>query len=583
MVGPVFNRPPRMSILTDNSRSFWPRGLAALLDYASASHARALACLVVLSLLTFVPGLFQIPPIDREESRFAQATKQMVETGDYVDIRFQDDVRYSKPIGLYWLQAAVVKTAETLGVRRALTRISLYRVPSLLGGIGAVLVTYWAGLAFVSRRGAVLAAAMLASSILLGLIARLAVTDAMLLMTVTAAMGAMARVYRQQTRGDEAAAKEWVLPLIFWTALAGGVLLKGPIILIFVGLSALTLSILDRSARWLLGLWPVLGLIWFLLLVAPWVIAITLRSGRFFLLESLGHDMLGRIANVSEYRFVPPGTYLLLFFVTFWPASLLAGLAAPAIWRTRTAPPTRFLLAWLVPSWVLFELIWAKLPHFVLPLFPAITILIAGCIETYQLSQNRWLVRGTFWWFGFPILIVLAGIVFLVRIEGDLGFTAWPFAAAAIIFGFRAWWLYDNDGAERALLRACAASLLLGIAMYAAMLPSLRSLFPSDMLARAIRDAGCPNPEVAAAGFHEPSVVFLLGTPTQLTDGAGAADFLRRGGCRLAVIEARHERSFAARADAFGLRYTRGAKIEAINITRGSPMSVTIYRSEERP
>ncbi len=571
-----------MTILTDNSRSFWPRGLAALLDHTSASHARALAFLTMLSLLAFVPGLFQLPPIDREESRFAQATKQMVETGDYVDIRFQDDVRYSKPVGLYWLQAAVVKTAETVGVPRALTRISLYRLPSLFGAIGAVLVTYWAALAFVSRRGAILAAAMLASSILLGVVARLAVTDAMLLMTVTAAMGALARIYRQQARG-ETGERDWLLPAIFWTALAGGVLLKGPLILIFVGLAALTLSILDRSARWLRGLRPLLGVLWFVLLVAPWVIAITARTGRFFLLDSIGHDMLGRVVNFREFRFVPPGTYLLLFFVTFWPASLLAGLAVPAIWHTRNAPPTRFLLAWLIPSWILFELIWAKLPHFVLPLFPAIAILIAGCIETYQLSQNRWLVRGTFWWFGFPALIAIAALVFLIRVEGGLGFLAWPFATAAMIFGFRAWWLYDNDGAERSVLRACAASILLGIALYAVMIPSLRSLFPSDLVARAVRNAECSNPEVASAGFHEPSVVFLMGTPTQLTDGAGAADFLRRGGCRLAVIEARHERSFAVRADALGLRYARGARIEAINIARGSPMSVTIYRSEERP
>lgn len=570
-----------MSISTDNSRSFLPRGLAALLDYASASHARALGFLVLVSLLAFAPGITQLPPIDREESRFAQATKQMIETGDYVDIRFQDDVRYSKPIALYWLQAAIVKPAEALGVRRALTRISLYRIPSLIGAIGAVLVTYWAALAFVSRRSAILAAAMLASSILLGIIARLAVTDAMLLVAVTAAMGAMARVYRSWVKGEEPAG--WVLPAIFWTALAGGVLLKGPIIILVVGLAALTLSVLDRSADWLRGLRPLLGLAWFLLLVAPWFIAITLRTGRYFFLDSLGRDMLGRILNVSEFRFVPPGVYLLLFFVTFWPAALLAGLAAPAIWRARQTPPTRFLLAWLVPSWILFELIWAKLPHFILPLYPAIAILIAGCIETYQLSQSRWLVRGTFWWFALPVLIAVGGLVFLIRMEGDLGFLAWPFAAAAVIFGFRAWWLYDNDGAERSLLRACAASILLGIAIYAVLIPSLRSLFPSDLVARVVRNAGCENPEVAAAGFHEPSVVFLLGTPTQLTDGAGAADFLRRGGCRLAVIEARHERSFAVRADALGLRYTRSARIEAMNIARGRPMQVTVYRSEERP
>ena len=68
----------------------------------------------------FPPGIFSIPPIDRDEARFAQATKQMVETGDYIDIRFQDEVRYKKPVGIYWLQAAVVKAASALGVRRRL-------------------------------------------------------------------------------------------------------------------------------------------------------------------------------------------------------------------------------------------------------------------------------------------------------------------------------------------------------------------------------------------------------------------------------------------------------------------------------
>lgn len=570
-----------MSLITESSRSFWPRGLAALLDFASASNRRAVACLIALSLLAFVPGLFQIPAIDREESRFAQATRQMIETGDYVDIRFQDSVRYSKPVGLYWLQAAVAKTADTFGVRRALSRISLYRIPSLIGAVGAVLLTYWAALAFVSRRGAVLAAAMLASSILLGVAARLAVTDALLLATVTAAMGAMARAYRQQARGEPV--EGWTLPAIFWTGLAAGVLLKGPIIVVVAGLAAATLTFLDKSARWLRALRPGIGLLWFLILVLPWTIAITLRSGRFFFLESLGQDMLGRVANVGEYRFIPPGTYVLLFFVTFWPAALLAGLAAPAVWRARNTPPTRFLLAWIVPSWILFELIWAKLPHFVLPLYPAIAILLAGCIETYQLSQNRWLERGTFWWFGLPVIFVVGSLVVLIGAEGVLGVLAWPFAAAAMVFGFRAWWLYDNDGPERALLRACAASILLGIAIYAVVIPSLRSFFPSERIAQAVRNAGCDDPEVAAAGFHEPSVVFSLGSATQLTDGAGAADFLRRGGCRLAVIESHHDRSFGLRADALGLRYSRVTRIEATNVTRGRPLVVTIYRSQERP
>src|SRR5258706_16012231 len=137
-------------------RQLWrPRGLAAVLDLATQSHARTVGVLVLVSLLAFLPGFFQIPPVDRDEARFAQATKQMLETGDYVDIRFQNEVRYKKPVGIYWLQAAAVQTASALGLPRAELRIWVYRVPSLIGAIGAVLLTYWTALAFVTRRGAV--------------------------------------------------------------------------------------------------------------------------------------------------------------------------------------------------------------------------------------------------------------------------------------------------------------------------------------------------------------------------------------------------------------------------------------------
>src|SRR5581483_5311819 len=198
------------------------RGLTALLDFACGSHARAVALLVAVALVAFLPGFFQIPAIDRDEARFAQATKQMVETGDYVDIRYQDEVRYKKPVGIYWLQAAVVRAADALGVPQAHTTIWLYRLPSLSGAVGAVLLTYWIALAFVSRRAAVLAGMMMATTILLGVEARLAKTDAMLLLTILAAMGAMARVYLMQRRGT-LGTTGWKLPAIFWTAVAAGI------------------------------------------------------------------------------------------------------------------------------------------------------------------------------------------------------------------------------------------------------------------------------------------------------------------------------------------------------------------------
>src|SRR5881227_1934579 len=128
------------------------RSLTTVVDFAVGSHARAVVVLLAVALLGFLPGFSNIPPIDRDEARFAQATKQMIESGDYVDIRFQDEVRYKKPVGIYWLQAAAVRAAEGLGASDPRTTIWLYRLPSLLGAIGAVLLTYWAALAFGTRR-----------------------------------------------------------------------------------------------------------------------------------------------------------------------------------------------------------------------------------------------------------------------------------------------------------------------------------------------------------------------------------------------------------------------------------------------
>ncbi len=559
------------------------RGLVALLDFAAGGGVRAAAVLALVCLLAFLPGFFRIPPVDRDEARFAQATKQMVQSGDYVDIRFQNEVRYKKPVGIYWLQSAVVTTANAAGFPDAFGTIWLYRLPSLLGAIGAVLLTYWAALAFVSRRAAVLAALMLATSILLGVEARLAKTDAMLLASVVAAMGAMARVYIAEIRDPGGGRAGWLVPAIFWIAIAAGILLKGPLIVMVIGLTAAALIAYDRSARWLLALKPLVGIPLLVALVLPWFLMILSRAGGRFFAESVGRDMFDKVVSGQESHGAPPGYYLLLFFFTFWPGSMLAGLAVPHVFAARREAPARFLLAWLVPSWLVLEVVLTKLPHYVLPLYPAVAILIAGCLNFHRLSQSKWLVRGTLWWFIVPAVLGVAAVAGMIGVAGDPGLYAWPFAGAAVIFGYLAWWLYEADGAEHALLRAGVASILVACAIYGIVLPSLAPLFPSVQLAQTLREADCPDPVAASAGYQEPSLVFLAGTQTLLTDAAGAADFLLRGGCRFAFIDARLERSFAQRAEAIGLRYQRGARIDGVNMSNGRKISIAVFHTGELP
>ena len=130
------------------------------------------------------------------------------------------------------------------------------------------------------------------------------------------------------------------------------------------------------------------------------------------------------------------------------------------------------------------------------------------------------------------------------------------------------------------MLNALVAALMLAVAVYGIVLPSLTPLFPSIEIARALRNVSCVGPRAASAGYAEPSLVFLTGTQTLLTDGSGAADFLRQGSCRFALVEQRSERSFVQRAEAIGLRYKVGARIDGYNFSQGRSISISVFRSE---
>jgi len=289
--------------------------------------------------------------------------------------------------------------------------------------------------------------------------------------------------------------------------------------------------------------------------------------------------MLPKLFFPQEGHGAPPGFYLLLFWITFWPAAPLAAMSAPAVWTDRRERPVRFLLAWLVPTWIVFELVVTKLPHYVLPLYPAIAILIARTIRDGALSQTPWLARGTLWWPLIAILVPVAGVIALVTMRHQLGLLAWPVGAAAMVIGFMAWRYFDSDGPERSLVRAMAAAVLVAITFFGIIAPSLRPLFPSATIARLLPMGDCEYRVIAAAGYHEPSLVFLLGTSVKLTDGAGAAEMLRGGYCRFALVEAREQRAFAQRAEAIGLRYGLGPRIEGFNTNNGRALSISVYRA----
>ncbi len=556
-----------------------PQRLASMLDAASVRHGRAVLALVAVALIAFLPGFFSLSPIDRDEARFAQATKQMLESGNYVDIRFHTQARHKKPIGIYWLQAASVKAGEAVIGPSARSSIWLYRLPSLLAAIGAVLLTYWTALVFLSRRGALFAGLMMAGCVLLGVEARLAKTDAVLLFTILACFGALARAY---VRPPEARQGDWTLAFIFWTGLAAGVLVKGPVAPLFVGPAIAALAVADRSGAFLRPLKPLTGLAWCLLLVLPWFVAIYIVTNGAFYQHAVGVDMMGKVAEGAEGHWGPPGAYFLAAWGTFWPSIVVAAMAAPYVWRNRREQAVRFLLCWLVPSWVLFELAVTKLPHYVLPVYPALAILSALAIERGGLARAGSRLAGLVWfWPGFGIVVSLAlGAAYLYFGSG-FGLAAWPLL---LLGSMLLWWAarsFPRVGIEGAFLTALAGAIVLYYAVWQVMLPQMRALWISERLAAVVKQQGCPASQVASFPYQEPSLVFLVGTQINYVLPNEAVALLKKGGCALAFIDARFTPAFERHAGLLALKYHAVATISGFTYNGGRPTAITVFRSDE--
>ncbi len=533
-------------------------------------YAGALALVLLCSAL-YLPGIVTLPVTDRDEARFAQASKQMVETGNYIDIRFQGEPRYKKPIGIYWLQAAAVTVAQEAGA--ALDGIWAYRIPSFLGALGAVLLTFWAGRAVLGRENALAAAALFASCLSLSFESRIAKSDAALIASIVLAQGALFRLYMapagSKTRG---------LAALFWLGLGAGILIKGPVAPGLALISAAVVSWRDRKRSWLKNLHWKWGLPLVLAVTLPWFIVIGISSHGAFFESSLGHDFAGKLQGGQEKHGAPPGLYLIAFWWTFWPSALFVTAGGVgALWRGRRSRRILFLLAWVVPFWILIEAIPTKLPHYALPLYPGIAM--AAVLSMQNGARSR---LGAIVW----SMLALAQIVLLLALcwiaEAPLALLALVLAVlavAAALTAAAAWRSFWNA----ALVGAILSGALFYTAAFRIALPSLKPLWISATAAEAARALkGCSEKPAGFAAFSPPSLVFLNGTKTMLSSPSAAAEELASGNVGLAFVNWDRRTEFE---NAFRQRKGVQARFlgcaDGIDINGRGPTRLQIYSAPE--
>ena len=532
----------------------------------------AVVFLVMFGLVMFLPGIASVPPLDRDEPRYTQASKQMLETGDFVDIRFQEEARHKKPAGIYWLQVGVMKAVG--GDTAAIWK---YRLVSLAGALAALVLTWWVARAFMPSKEAFLCALLFGCTFLLGVEAHIAKTDAMLLACIVAAQGVLARAWLGLSRLPIG------LTVAFWSAVGAGILIKGPIILMVSGLTLVALCLWERRVGWIANLRPLSGVFVMLLIAVPWYVAIGLRTDGAFFDEALGRDLLGKIATGQESHGAPPGVHLAVMLATFWPATTFLVIGLAGVRRALAAPVVRFALCWAIPTWLAFELTATKLPHYVLPVFPALAMLaVALTPKQDDLTPPKplwlgWL--GAIWLVLVPVTLMAGAVVVPLLLGDAILWAAFIVFAIAVLVSIKAARFLLEGAPRHSMLTMAACAALIAFASYGFGLPRLSAIWISNGIVDTARlHAGCDAPRIVSVGWREPSLVFLGGTDTALRLPESAIEELSRVECAVLAVESRQHQGVMTAAAAKQMELGKIGSVEGFALNGGDQIEVSLYR-----
>jgi 4-amino-4-deoxy-L-arabinose transferase-like glycosyltransferase len=368
---------------------------------------RNLALLFVGCVIFHVIGTWNSPLIDRDEPRFAEASREMIERGDYIVPYFNNQFRLDKPPLAYWAQVVSYRifgendfaARFPSAVAAALTALVIFvwgsrlpsprRVsPSEARGDGAR-VGWWAAIIFTL-------------SLQTFLHAKAAVADMWLVLFMTIAHWSGYELIQRSTSNAErveapglrrpAGSGWWWM---FYVSLAIAFLAKGPIGWVPLATVAATKFFL-RDPQ-LAGRFKfVRGILFMLAIVALWGVPALIQTHGEFFLVGIGRHVVGRsFLTMEGHGANSPGMYLLLLpfyfvtlFISFFPWSIRLPWLMGKLWRSRAAGVTapgysaldnidKYLIAGIAIIFMIFTLVKTKLPHYTLPAFPLLALLLA--------------------------------------------------------------------------------------------------------------------------------------------------------------------------------------------------------------
>ncbi|MEQ1710209.1 MAG: glycosyltransferase family 39 protein [Hyphomicrobium sp.] len=576
-------------------------GVAALIGVFNGLARGGVApylVLLVLSLAVYLPGALRLPAVDRTEIVFADTTREMVARGAWTDPRFGDAVHQFRPIGTFWAQGVVARLAGPEQARN----ITVYRVPSLVAVVLAVLAVFWLAAPRVGRPVALLAAGLFAVAPLTVLVSQLAIADGLALLPATVAMLALLRLYDPvEGQADRR------LAVLLWTAMGVGMLVNALHTPILVGVTLLALFVFDRDLKWLRRTRLLMGVSIALALAAPWLAVRVMQDGVPF--AGMGwHEFLAALGGAQDMKLRAfPGTFTAAALIGFLPGVALLPAAMKALWDDRVQRLPRFLLAWTSGYIVYLELLSSKPGTYTVQvMFPAFALAVAllamrrshsaselstpalalrqgGALLREDQGQGnpggssrppRWSLIP------WPPLAALFSLGIFAAVFGFA--REWPSPVAAVLIavvaGLFAWSAQLGRRSELAGwgLAGVASLALFAITLLGVVFPGVRGIWPAREIATHVAAVCGHDRPMAILGFREPSAAFVLGVPKT----APMPETMPAAPGMLHVVESRWvERYLVANTGKFP-KLTQMDCVAAYNVMRGCPLTFTIYSTD---
>lgn len=518
--------------------------------------------LLVVTLAVLLPGI-HVSLFDRDEGWYAQVTREMVASGDYLVPTYLGEPWLGKPPLLYWLAAPIFSVAgRSEWALRLVPVMSMVVAVQLLATLAARLFHRGIGMT---------AALVFMTAALPAVVGRLFITDGLLLMFVMGAVLALERL----SRGGKLH-----VGFVLGICVGLGILTKGPPILLYIAGFGGALLIARSQRRWALGPPVWLAAIVTMIVVLPWYLAVAARAAETLWSQLFVYEFLARFTAPAHGHVGPPGYYAVVSLAGWLPWTPLIPGALFAAWQQRKQDRNLALCFWwFALPWIVFELVPGKLPHYVLPCFVPIAICFARFWEVFvQSDQSIHERRALRAWFVLPILggIGVLAVLTLPRIAkytpGYLPISGGVILIVVLISGGAAGLRFVIKRKFHLALQVC---VLLAIATFVAFGAAILPAFEKNRLSRTIAETVNEQNEielaVVACGYDEPTMFFYLDAPAIAVTPAALDERLANDlPAHTVLILA--EPVFKDRADQFEPLET----LHGLNYVRGRQMSVVI-------